>query len=103
MTEGQTDRPTNRQTDGGTDSRREGQTGRWTEVRTDGKMDGSDFIGQCSTNVQRPKIREVENKIPDVSKLIKKADSDVKQKTMTENISLPLIIKNLPVTYLIQT
>ena len=66
-------------------------------------MDGSDFIGQCSTNVQHPKIREVENKIPDVSKLIEKADSDVKQKTMTENISLPLIIKNLPVTYLIQT
>ena len=60
-------------------------------------MDGSDFIGQCSTNVQRPK-EEVENKIPDVSKLIEKADSDVKQKTMTENISLPLIIKNLPVT-----
>ena len=57
VTDGQTDRWTDRLTDRQMDQ----WTNRWTDGRTDGWMDGgkmdeSDFIGSCPTNIEHPVI-----------------------------------------------
>ena len=54
-----------------------------------------------TTTVLNTKIKEVENKIPNVSGLVKITDYDAKQ-TLRKNILLLLIIINLQRKYLMQ-
>ena len=60
-----------------------------------------DISGLVTTAALDTKIGEVENKIPDVSGLVTIAVT-LKQQTLMENISLLLIIINIQMTYLIQ-
>ena len=59
-----------------------------------------DITGLATTVVLNTTINEVENKIPDASKLVKKADYDTKIKEFEGNISLQLILINLRVNHL---
>ena len=53
-----------------------------------------------TTTVYNAKIEEVENKIPDVSYLVKKTDYDAKILDIQKNNVLVLIITNLQKNYL---
>lgn len=59
-----------------------------------------DITGLATTVVLNTTINEVENKIPDASKLVKKGDYDTKIKEFEGNISLQLILINLRVNHL---
>ena len=61
-----------------------------------------DPSGSVTTTVLNIQISEAENKIPSVSGLLKKKQiMTLKRKTLTENISLLLIIINLQMAYFI--
>ena len=55
-----------------------------------------------TTTVLNTNIREVGEKIPDVTGLVKKTDYNAKFETLRENTLLLLIIINLQVKYLIR-
>ena len=58
--------------------------------------------GLVTTTILNIKISEIENKIPNISDLLKKKISMLKYQTLKENISLLQIIINLRVKYLMQ-
>ena len=61
-----------------------------------------DPSGSVTTTVLNIQISEAENKIPSASGLLKKKQiMTLKRKTLTENISLLLIIINLQMAYFI--
>ena len=61
-----------------------------------------DPSGSVTATVLNIQISEAENKIPSVSGLLKKKQiMTLKRKTLTENISLLLIIINLQMAYFI--
>ena len=61
-----------------------------------------DPSGSVTTTVLNIQISEAENKIPSVSGLLKKKQiMTLKRKTLTENISLLVIIINLQMAYFI--